>query len=179
MTTYLEERQAVIARMTVPITRGRACGDCSACCEVMAVPDLWPQGKPAWTPCPQLTEPGRCGCYDSRPASCRNYTCGWLDGIGEEEHRPDRSGVVINAQGGPGWEDFVRLACGRRSNAGVLVFREVWPGAAEEPGPAGLLGTLICSGVPVAVLREDRTVAVNGPATHGWQEARWVDGARK
>jgi hypothetical protein len=68
----------------------RACGECRACCTTCAVNEL---NKPLNTPCQHLCERG-CAIYESRPTSCREYDCAWLQGYLSENHRPDRSGIV-------------------------------------------------------------------------------------
>lgn len=50
-------------------------------------------------PCPNLKPPVRgkpgCACYATRPDECRTWDCMWLQGIGEEDHRPDKSGFLL------------------------------------------------------------------------------------
>jgi Fe-S-cluster containining protein len=71
---------------------GRSCGDCTVCCTVMAVREL---GKPLRSRCEHLCGKG-CGIYDSRPKSCREFECVWLQGhIGNEEQRPDKLGIMF------------------------------------------------------------------------------------
>ncbi len=70
---------------------GRACGDCTACCTVMAVdkPDFQ---KEAGVTCRHCTN--GCAIYDKRPALCRDYYCAWRHlPILDDAWRPDRSGV--------------------------------------------------------------------------------------
>jgi hypothetical protein len=145
----------------------------------MAVPDH-PSDKQAWSPCPDLEEPGTCGCYAVRPVSCARYTCGWIDGLGEDLDRPDLSGVLMNAQGGRGWKDFLDQACGSSGkHLTLMMFREVWYGASEESERArSLIALIVATGVPVGVLRADGTVLINGPATSGWTMCRWEDRKR-
>ncbi len=38
---------------------------------------------------------GSCGIYSSRPQSCRDFKCAWLEGVGSHEDRPDKSGALI------------------------------------------------------------------------------------
>lgn len=82
--------------MTPSSNTNRRCGSCTACCTVLAVGAI---GKPANTRCPHLRvgAPG-CGCYDGRPAECRTYICGWMQGMGGVADRPDRSGVIFDRQ---------------------------------------------------------------------------------
>jgi hypothetical protein len=49
--------------------------------------------KPINTTCRHVCERG-CSIYESRPASCREYDCAWLQGYLPEKHRPDQCGIV-------------------------------------------------------------------------------------
>jgi hypothetical protein len=75
---------------------GRSCGECYACCVHLGIEALhkWP-GQP----CKHLDGSGgadkRCTIYQSRPRACSHYYCGWLAGIGSDNIRPDRSGILI------------------------------------------------------------------------------------
>lgn len=62
---------------------------------------------------------GGCGIYRSRPGVCRSFRCGWLDGLGGEQDRPDRLGVM--------WQQ-VKLPNGE-SGLGVV---EARPGALQS-----------------------------------------------
>lgn len=86
---------------------GRSCGTCRLCCKLLSV---WEVGtgrdgvayefkKPARTWCTHAG-PGGCAIHasDAKPWICRSFSCLWLDGYGREEDRPDRSGVVWNAE---------------------------------------------------------------------------------
>lgn len=70
----------------------RKCGDCTACCTVMGVPEL---EKPGDEKCPNEGAKG-CGIYGSRPESCRGYECLWLRGEFNEDERPDQVGLLFN-----------------------------------------------------------------------------------
>ena len=69
---------------------GRECGDCSLCCKVLDIDAL---NKPAGKWC-QHCRPGDGGCsiYQTRPATCRDFACGWLviARLGEE-WKPSRA----------------------------------------------------------------------------------------
>ena len=69
----------------------RDCGDCQVCCEVMSVQAL---AKPANTPCMHQCKSG-CAIYGKRPKECKSIRCGWLDGVGDEDQRPDKSGFML------------------------------------------------------------------------------------
>ena len=70
--------------------RARQCGECRACCTTCAVNEL---NKSLNTACVHICERG-CAIYESRPNSCREYDCAWLQGHLPEKHRPDKSGIV-------------------------------------------------------------------------------------
>ncbi|MEM1027485.1 MAG: hypothetical protein AAGJ38_05325 [Planctomycetota bacterium] len=69
----------------------RACGSCTACCHSLVIEEL---GKPAFSACAHECEAG-CNAYASRPASCRDFRCLWLDGHLDEKDRPDKLGVIF------------------------------------------------------------------------------------
>lgn len=73
----------------------RECGECTVCCQVLLIdePDL--QKQPG-VMCKNCTAGGGCQIYDTRPAACRGFFCGWrvMPELGDEL-RPDRSGIMI------------------------------------------------------------------------------------
>lgn len=74
------------------IRKARPCGDCTACCTVMAVPEL---GKSRGQACAHLCASG-CAIYEERPASCRRFDCLWRLGFARDDDRPDRFGVIFD-----------------------------------------------------------------------------------
>ena len=74
---------------------GRRCGTCTECCTALAVPEL---EKAQGERCRHLVAPGKCGIYETRPTSCRAYSCGWLVGALGSQDRPDRTGFILEAQ---------------------------------------------------------------------------------
>ncbi len=107
---------------------GRQCGQCTACCTVLAVYEL---NKPMRWACDHLG-PGCCRRYDSRPESCREFHCLWLrGGIGDgESWRPDRCGVMFDS--------FVTKTASGPRYAAV----ELWKGAFDERAVAARLQEL-------------------------------------
>lgn len=80
-----------------------ACGNCSLCCKVLAVPEL---DKPADVRCKHDTGKS-CAIYADRPQSCRDVECLWLLTRNRittvsmpASTRPDRCGVVVTAHSG-------------------------------------------------------------------------------
>jgi hypothetical protein len=107
---------------------GRSCGDCTACCTVLAVHEL---RKPMRWACDHVAC-GGCRVYDIRPKSCRDFNCQWLLGAvsGDESTRPDKLGVLFDS--------FHNTA----SNESRFVAFEVWDGAFDEPAGAALISEL-------------------------------------
>lgn len=81
------------------LVHGRGCGACTACCEVLTIDDPALR-KPANVLCAHCT-PGRgCGIYDTRPATCRDWHCGWRSLAWlDEACRPDLWGVLVQVTG--------------------------------------------------------------------------------
>lgn len=98
----------------------RSCGACRACCKLPEIPEF---GKPANVWCqhanPSPDGPG-CRIYNERPEGCRRFACGWMQGIGGPDDRPDKLGVM--------WQR-VTLGDGREGIAAV----EMTPRALESP----------------------------------------------
>jgi len=71
----------------------RQCSECTLCCKLLPVKEL---GKPSNTKCEYQGFKG-CKIYNSRPGSCRKWSCSWLtDPATSELSRPDRSHYVID-----------------------------------------------------------------------------------
>ncbi len=116
----------------------RVCGECTACCTIMAIAEL---KKANYRPCPHNC--GSCAIYESRPRTCRAWSCSWWLGRieGDEQRRPDKLGLLFTHE---------KLA-GKR----ITVAFEVWPGAGRETNNANLLREM-SERMPV-VLREFQT----------------------
>lgn len=80
----------------------RSCGECGVCCVYFPYKNI--------KPCPHLRQPlGTDNCLvhnTSKPAGCQAFQCGWLQGLGLEEDRPDQSGVLVILEGPGVLEDF-------------------------------------------------------------------------
>lgn len=72
--------------------QARPCGECTACCTVMAVTEL---KKPRGQACPHICAAG-CAIYSERPDSCRRFDCLWRLGFARDDDRPDRLGVIFD-----------------------------------------------------------------------------------
>ena len=86
-------------RKKLPLAQriARSCGECVACCYVLAIRDL---GKPVSVDCRHLDRSKKtecCSIYAERPFDCQQYECAWLvdAGFGDAQHRPDRIGVLF------------------------------------------------------------------------------------
>lgn len=91
----------------------RKCGSCSACCYVLSVregatevdvekQEVAEHGfkKPRYTTCPHQKQQSNncCGIYETRPEPCKTYSCCWLQGLGSNSQRPDKSGIVFSTE---------------------------------------------------------------------------------
>lgn len=76
----------------------RTCGTCNACCTWLGI-DAPGLHKRAGVRCRHLSTNRRencCNIYARRPESCVKYRCGWLQGVFDNDLRPDKSGVVVS-----------------------------------------------------------------------------------
>ena len=109
----------------------RACGECDACCTVLAVSDLPGIPKPRHVPCVHLKlQSHGCNIYEERPESCRKFYCLWLikyPGF-TGEMRPDRFGIVA-------WPELTHVG-------ESMCIDEVEPGAFDRPEVKSLLREL-------------------------------------
>ncbi|MGI4977337.1 MAG: hypothetical protein ACRYG6_10380 [Janthinobacterium lividum] len=121
----------------------RVCGACTVCCRELTIDDPALR-KPAAVPCAHCVPSRGCAVHASRPATCREWHCGWrllpwLDGA----LRPDLSGLLVLVEAGD--------APGR----GALVFNVVPAEAAAgarvlaRQGSLDILGALVREDVPV------------------------------
>lgn len=106
--------------------RDRSCGDCTACCAVMAVVEL---RKPSRRACDHVSLEG-CRIHDTRPESCREFNCLWLRGAIDASARPDELGVFF---------DYFTV---KRTDISRLIAFELWPGALNSPAARALLDAL-------------------------------------
>jgi hypothetical protein len=130
--------------MQLPVLETRSCGDCSACCTHLPIPEgvVGPAAKPGGVPCPHLAKRG-CGRYDERPVICSRFRCAWLATEDwADAWRPDRSGLLclreILADGQP-----------------AALVQETRSGALLEPPAKDILLALMHSCVHVVVVCPD------------------------
>ncbi len=85
-----------MAATDIDLVAGRACGECTVCCTVMAIdkPEIQ---KEAGLTCRHCAR--GCTIYETRPALCRDFYCGWRQlPILDDSWRPDRSGVFVELE---------------------------------------------------------------------------------
>lgn len=71
----------------------RHCGSCNVCCIELEIED--PElSKPGCSVCPNLKS-NQCSIYHNKPKQCTDFNCSWLLGYGEEDLRPDMSGLMV------------------------------------------------------------------------------------
>ena len=122
----IRERLGVDGR---PPRMSRTCGTCRVCCVRPEVPEL---GKPMDAPCPHLNPDAESerGCMvfgeATRPRVCGGFSCAWLMGLGDEDDRPDKLGVLMQPT--------------VRDGEWVLAFVEDRPGALRSERAQWLLG---------------------------------------
>ena len=74
--------------MTLPILQPKTCGECTMCCKIMGVPAL-DKAPGAW--CGSCAIGSGCTRYKTRPQSCKDFACLWLqDKDMPEAYRPDK-----------------------------------------------------------------------------------------
>ncbi len=71
----------------------RSCGDCSLCCKTMGVIEL---AKPRNTWCLHFVSGKGCGIYETRPPTCREFFCRWIQDTNlGPEWKPSKSKMVM------------------------------------------------------------------------------------
>jgi len=93
---FVEESPAKTKKLDV-LSDTRSCGECSACCWYAAVLEL---KKSSHTECRHAcrSTAGSCSIFgkDERPKVCQTFQCSWLYGLGSDEHRPDKTGLLCS-----------------------------------------------------------------------------------
>ena len=75
---------------------GRSCAGCTMCCRIFGIPELQ---KPRHQWCSHCEIGVGCKIYDERPASCREFVCGYLVDGGVPEHwKPSKSRMVLTSE---------------------------------------------------------------------------------
>lgn len=72
----------------------RTCSDCTMCCKILGVKEL---NKEPNENCVHCNAGKGCQIYETRPQTCREFNCLWLQNeLMPEEMRPDRTHVVLS-----------------------------------------------------------------------------------
>lgn len=93
------------------MTERLSCDGCAMCCNLMSIEDMPGGVKPRCVTCKHVeggldSRNARCGIYDSRPQSCKDFECVWLasqatDHAWPKKMRPDLCGVMFVATADP------------------------------------------------------------------------------
>lgn len=133
-----------MAKPAKPKGPARSCGECTACCTIMAVTEL---SKLMWVSCEHLSKTGPgCGIYTTRPHTCRGFACAWLQGSFGPGDRPDKIGVMLarppaSLMGGP-----------------AVYLWEVRPGASATGRGSELLAQVRAHGYRVTVYTPEKAI---------------------
>lgn len=119
----------------------RECGECTACCDVMIVPEL---NKPANKTCKYAD--GGCRMYEHRPTTCKDWNCLWISGEFRDRDRPDKSGFVS-------WMMPASLI--REWGHKVVAIRETKEGSTVLPSAEKMIRKLNRLKVSVVVIRKE------------------------
>ena len=130
----------------------RQCGGCTACCTAMHIREL---RKAPGVTCLNERPGVGCAIYHTRPASCRNYHCAWLDGESGELDRPDRTGIILD-------RITVQSAIPGRGAIPAVCVREARSGAFENGRGTEIVCELARTGI-VVLLRGSRREIVGPP----------------
>lgn len=143
------------------IADSRACGECTACCELMGVKEL---GKPYSVKCQHQCAAG-CAIYNSRPPSCHHFSCMWkfVPDFGPEL-RPDVCGIMLHPD----------LSLDGKGKA--MFVSEVWPNAFQSM-PAlidqwldGFCARFKSQNVSVVYVRHGQQVGTDYPTNDYYKE---------
>lgn len=156
--TITAAEAAEIASIQARIVPGRACGTCTLCCKVLAVPDFDHTPGEWCTFC----LPGKgCGIYPTRPVTCRGHYCEWMisQGLGPEWKPEKAKFVLFKSHGGrrltahvdPGYP-----SAWRRSP--FYENLKIWAAEAAKKTPVHMVDVMI--GEHVIVVLPDRDVDV-------------------
>lgn len=141
-------------------TENRRCGPCTACCTLLDVNAI---EKPAGERCKFLAMRG-CGIYKARPPACETFRCGWLQGIGANQDRPDLMGVML--RGEADGERIIKATGGVPTDGGALIVaEEVYADHFTRARWRTLRDGLVRSGLTILeIRREDKMGIAYGKA---------------
>jgi hypothetical protein len=82
-----------------PLVPGRSCGSCNVCCVALTINDPELQKVQGYR-CRNLQPDHHCAIYATRPKTCREFYCGWMQlKWVRQTLRPDQSDVLIRLHG--------------------------------------------------------------------------------
>jgi Fe-S-cluster containining protein len=123
-----------------------------------------------WCQFCKASEAGGCSIYEERPHSCVVYQCGWLQGVGTNDERPDKLKVVIQIED---TDEYGVVAIFYESFPGVMkkskraqrIFRELYEmeevsGCAIIPSPS----------LPRRIMHKRFGVESHVPLNEQWKE---------
>jgi hypothetical protein len=150
-------------RRSLPVaTQTRPCDGCTECCSVFGVDEI---EKDPWIPCDQLSHEG-CSIYETRPKQCRGFHCLWQSGVGTQDDRPDRLGVIYAATNGR--TDFTRQQ--------EIQAYEIEPGAFDEPRVVKLSQRFVDKGrLVIGHTYEGETFRFMGPPKKVAKAEKWAE----
>lgn len=127
--------------MSEVLEANRQCGSCSVCCVTLGVPEI---EKKAACDCPHRKRGWKaCSIYDTRPQSCRDFKCMWLEGYFGAKDKPDLVGCVFQGAYHP-------------DIGPTLTVHESFPGAANNPRVQRIIDNL-SRGMAVIIVPPDGT----------------------
>ena len=68
------------------------CGTCTLCCEILPIPEI---PKPENVLCSNCTKNQGCNIYSSRPKSCIDFRCLFIETDMVEELRPNKCNIIF------------------------------------------------------------------------------------
>ena len=103
---------------TKMITNKRECGECNACC-VWLKGDAYGHEFGNGKPCHFLKN--NCSIYETRPEVCKRYQCAWLQGLFQENLRPDKSKVLITVENWSKGQFLRAIEMGQKMDDNTLI----------------------------------------------------------
>jgi len=133
--------------MRINATDERKCGDCYSCCEVLKIEELKSSN---YDKCKYASCNG-CSIYEKRPLPCVSYKCMWLTGLGEENQRPDKLGLIFDHNDDKFSKKFRSIA-----KFDLMIARETFLGASQTKRGRKFL-TSLKKKCPIYLFRADGT----------------------
>lgn len=152
-----------------------ACGECTACCRVFAVPKV----KTLHEWCKHCTIGVGCNIYQDRPVECTDFECIWLQSQLKDkvkfgpELRPDKCKVVISTTTHPRIISFITMhgysTVWRQGKLYDLALTLIKNGFQIAIGPPGSTRRTMLSMHPHTGAVIEREVRMTEPDSNGMQ----------